>query len=331
MSKRVVLFGELMLRLNPEGFARLVQADRLQVYYTGGEANAGAALVNWGYDVSMVSRVPAHEMGEACVNYLRRFGLDTRHVQRGGERLGLFYVETGASQRQSRIIYDRKDSAFTTYSDDEVNWEEVFAGAGWFHFAGTAPAVASRLVPVLKRACAAARRLGLKVSCDLNYRSKLWTPPQAAETMAELLPLVNVFVCGAEDAAAIFGINGAGDGSEIAAQLSRRFGFTHVLVPRRESRSATHNSISALLWNDGRSGVSRTYEIPYIVDRIGAGDAMTAGLIYGVSEGWTLQQTVDFGAAASCLKHTIPGDFNLASLGEVQALAAGDGSGRIQR
>lgn len=329
MSKRVVLFGELMLRLNPEGFARLVQADRLQVYYTGGEANAGAALVKWGYAASMVSRVPAHEMGEACVNYLRRFGLDTRHVQRAGERLGLFYVETGASQRQSQIIYDRKDSAFTTFSDEAVNWEEVFAGAHWFHFAGTAPAVASRLVPVLTRACAAARRLGVKVSCDLNYRSKLWTPQQATEAMGELLPLVDAFVCGAEDAAAIFGIRG--EGSDLAGQLSRRFGFTHVLVPRRESRSATHNSISALLWSGGHSAVSKAYEIPYIVDRIGAGDAMTAGMIYGMSEGWTLQQTVEFGVAASCLKHSIPGDFGLVSREEVQALAAGDGSGRILR
>ncbi len=320
-----------MLRLNPEGFARLVQADRLQVYFTGGEANAGAALVNWGHDVSMVSRVPAHEMGEACVNYLRRFGIDTRHVQRAGERLGLFYVETGASQRQSRIIYDRRDSAFTTYSDDGIDWAEVFAGAGWFHFAGTAPAVALRLVPVLTRACAAARRLGVKVSCDLNYRSKLWTPPQAAETMGELLPLVDLFVCGAEDAATIFGITGSSDGRDAAGELSRRFGFTHVLMPRRESRSATHNAISALLWSNGQSAVSRAYEIPYIVDRIGAGDAMTAGMIHGVSEGWSLQQTVDFGVAASCLKHSVPGDFSLVSLAEVQALAAGDGAGRIQR
>lgn len=331
MSKRVVLFGELLLRLNPEGFSRLVQADRMQVYYTGGEANAGAALVNWGREVSMVSRVPEHELGDACVNYLRRFGLDTRHIQRGGERLGLFFVETGASQRQSKIIYDRKDSAFTEFSDECIDWEKIFAGASWFHFAGTAPAVSATLVPVLQRACTAARKLGLTVSCDLNYRRKLWTPAQASATMTELLPLVNVFVCGAEDAAALFGITHPDEGVGVAAQLSARFGFTHVVMPRRESRSATHNVFSALLWSAGEVATSRTHEISYIVDRVGAGDALTAGVIYGLSEGWSLAQTVEFGAAASCLKHSIPGDFNLVSREEVQALADGDGSGRIQR
>ncbi len=330
MGQRIVLFGELMLRLNPAGFARLVQADRLEVYYTGGEANAGASLVRWGCAADMVSRVPAHEMGEACVNYLRRFGLNTRHVQRAGERLGLFYAETGAAQRQSMIIYDRKDSAFTTFSDEGLDWDQLLAGADWFHFAGTAPAVARRLVPVLTRACAAARRLGVRVSCDLNYRAKLWTPHEAADTMAELLPLVNVFVCGAEDAAGIFGVRGATD-AEMAAQLAERFGFTHVLVPRRESRSASDNAISALLWHRGEAVVSRTHELSPIVDRIGAGDAMTAGMIFGVGEGWPLQRTVDFAAAAACLKHATPGDFGLASLAEVQALAGGAGSGRIQR
>lgn len=331
MSKRVVLFGELLLRLNPEGFSRLVQADRMQVYYTGGEANAGAALVNWGREVSMVSRVPEHELGDACVNYLRRFGLDTRHIQRGGERLGLFFVETGASQRQSKIIYDRKDSAFTEFSDERIDWEKIFAGASWFHFAGTAPAVSAKLGPVLRRACAAARKLGLTVSCDLNYRRKLWTPEQAGATMAGLLPLVNVFVCGAEDAATLFGITHADEGAGVAAQLSARFGFTHVVMPRRESRSATHNLFSALLWSAGEFATSRTHEISYIVDRVGAGDALTAGVIYGLSEGWSLAQTIEFGAAASCLKHSIPGDFSLVSREEVQALADGDGSGRIQR
>lgn len=330
MSQRIVLFGELLLRLNPEGFARLVQADRLQVYYTGGEANAGAALVQWGHRVEMVSRVPAHEMGDACVNYLRRFGIDTRRVQRGGDRLGLFYVETGASQRHSQIIYDRRDSAFTGFSDEGLDWDEVLAGAGWFHFAGTAPAVSRRLVPVLARACAAARRQGVRVSCDLNYRAKLWTPVEAAEAMGGLLPLVDVFVCGAADAAGIFGVRGAGE-AEVAAALAGRFGFTHVLVPRREGRSATHNAVGAHLWHGGRSADSRMHEIAFIVDRIGAGDAMTAGLIHGLSAGWTLEQTVEFGAAASCLKHSVPGDFGLASLEEVQALAAGGSGGRIQR
>ncbi len=224
-----------------------------------------------------------------------------------------------------------QDSAFTTFSDDDLNWDDVFAGADWFHFAGTAPAVAPQLVPVLKRACSAARLQGVRVSCDLNYRRKLWTPARAAQVMGELLPLVDVFVCGAKDAEGIFGIGVGYDDRATAELLSRRFGFTHVLVPRRDSRSATNNSVSALLWSGGCAVVSRVHEIPYIVDRIGAGDAMTAGIIYGLNEGWSLEDTVEFGAAACCLKHSIPGDFSLVSREKVKALAAGDGSGRIQR
>lgn len=331
MSGRVVLFGELLMRLNPEGFSRLVQADRLQVYYTGGEANAGASLVKWGRTVSMVSRVPSHELGDACVNHLRRFGLDTRHVQRGGDRIGLFFVETGAGQRHSNVIYDRKDSAFCGFSDEHLDWSEIFAGASWFHFTGTAPAVTEGIRPVLQRACVAARELGLTVSCDLNYRRKLWTPEQACVTMTAMLPLVDVFLCGAEDAEAIFGVTHADAGAGVAAQLSERFGFSHVVMPRRESRSATHNLFSALLWGKGQTASSRTHEMSFIVDRVGAGDALTAGVIYGLTEGWSLAQTIEFAVAASCLKHSIPGDFNLVSFEEVQALVDGDGSGRIQR
>jgi 2-dehydro-3-deoxygluconokinase len=331
MNKRVVLFGELLLRLSPEGFSRLVQADRLEVCFTGGEANAGAALVRWGHEASLVSRVPAHEMGDACVNFMRRYGLDTRHVQRGGDRLGLFYAESGASQRQSKIIYDRQGSAFTDFSDEKLAWEELLAGAAWFHFTGTAPAVAPELVPVLARACAAASRLGIRVSCDLNYRSKLWSPAEAGRVMAELLPLVNVFVCGTEDAANVFGITHADPGAGVAARLAERFGFSHVVMPRRVCHSATSNEFGALLWSGGVSASSRAHEIPYIVDRIGAGDALTAGVIHGLLEGWDLASTVEFAAAAACLKHTIPGDFNLVSVEEVLALAAGDASGRIQR
>jgi len=337
MSKRIVMFGELLLRLNPEGFGRLVQADRLQVYYTGGEANAGAALVHWGREVSLVSRVPDHEIGQACINHMRRYGLDTRFIQRGGDRLGLFYLETGASQRQSKIIYDRRDSAFTGYSDEAGGWDEILTGAGWLHFAGTAVAVAGRLAPVVARACRAARERGLVVSCDLNYRRKLWTPAQAGETMGALLPLVDAFVCGVEDAGAIFGATcdpgrpGPEQAADVARQLAARFGLKHLVVPLRESQSATANRFRALLFSQGQMAVSRTHEIPYIVDRVGAGDALTAGVIFGLSEGWEPQRTIEFGVAAACLKHSVPGDFNLVSREEVEALVAGDGAGRIQR
>jgi 2-dehydro-3-deoxygluconokinase len=341
MSKTVVLFGELLMRLNTEGFARLVQADRFQVYFTGAEANAGAALVNWGYTGRVVSRVPAHEVGQACVNYLRRFGLDTRFVQRAGDRLGTFYVENGASQRQSKVIYDRQHSAFTTFSDDGWDWDEVFAGAHWLHFSGTAPAVAPRLVPVLKRACAAAKRHGAIVSCDLNFRRKLWSSDEAGRTMCELMEFIDVLICNEEDAEMVFGIKAKNthvaegrldrDGyADVAQQLQTRFDLSHVAITLRESISASFNVWSALLHAGGEAAFSRKYSIQ-IVDRVGGGDSFAAGLIYGLSEGWDQGRVVEFAVAASCLKHTIPGDFNLVSLDEVQTLAAGDGSGRIQR
>lgn len=337
----VVLFGELLLRLNAEGFSRLIQCDRFQVYYTGAEANVGASLVNWGYDALVVSRVPAHEIGQSCVNFLRRYGLDTRQIQRAGDRLGLFYVENGASQRQSKVIYDRRDSAFTTFSDEGLDWDQLFAGRRWFHFAGTAPAVAERLVPVLKRATAAARRQGATVSCDLNFRRKLWTPAQAQRTMTELMEGVDVLICNEEDAEMVFGIKARNtdvhggrlsrEGYEdVARQLQARFGFSRVAITLRESISASVNDWSALLYADGVAAFSRKYHIQ-IVDRIGGGDSFAAGLIYGQCEGWSVQDTVEFAVAASCLKHSIPGDFNLVSKEEVATLLAGDGSGRIQR
>jgi 2-dehydro-3-deoxygluconokinase len=326
MTGAIVMFGELLLRLNPEGFTRLTQARTLRAYFTGGEANAGVALVNWGHEVRMVSRVPAHEMGQACIQYLREFGLDTRFVQREGDHLGLLYLESGTSQRPSKIIYDRQGSAFTTFSDERVDWDEIFAGAGWFHFTGTAPAVSLPLVPVLKRACAAARRSGARISCDLNYRSKLWGPDEAARTMQGLLEGVDLFVCGVEDAGLLFGLKPGHPASAreaadaVARQLSERFGFSHVAVPLRESHSASSNRYGAMLYTEKRATFSRSRDIFPIVDRVGAGDALMAGLIHGITERWAPARTVEFAAAAACLKHTIPGDFNLVSLEEVQRL-----------
>ncbi len=341
MSKTIVLFGELLMRLNTEGFARLVQADRLQVYFTGAEANAGVSLANWGHEARVVSRVPTHEVGQACVNYLRRYGLDTRFIQRGGERLGTFYVENGASQRQSKVIYDRKFSAFTGFSDEGWDWSRVFADAHWLHFSGTAPAVAPELVPVLKRACAEARRQGVTVSCDLNFRRKLWSSEEAGRTMSELMGFVDVLICNEEDAEMVFGIKSRDtritDGHlnregyiDVARQLHERFELKRVAITLRESLSASVNNWSAMLFTAGEAVFSRKYQIQ-IVDRVGGGDSFAAGLIHGLCEGWESPQVVEFAVAASCLKHTIPGDFNLVSLDEVQALVAGDGSGRIQR
>ena len=341
-APRVLLFGELLMRLNTEGYDRFVQADRWKVYYTGAEANAGAALANWGYHAQVVSRVPAHEIGQACINYLRRYGLDTQWVQRGGHRLGTFYVETGASQRPSKVIYDRAHSAFTEFEDQvDWDWARVFAGARWLHFAGTAPAVTPRMVPVLRRACAAAKAHGVTVSCDLNFRRKLWTQAEAETAMTELMEFVDVLICNEEDAEMVFGIKAAetevAEGRlshegyvDVARQLTARFGFSHVAITLRESVSASFNRWSALLHTDAQTVFSPVHDIQ-IVDRVGGGDSFAAGLIYGLGEGWPPQRVVDFAVAASCLKHSIPGDFNLASLAEVESLCGGNASGRIQR
>ncbi len=342
LPPRVLLFGELLMRLNTEDHERFVQADRLRVCYTGAEANAGVALAGWGYRAEVISRVPAHEIGQACVNYLRRFGLDTRWVQRGGARLGTFYVETGASQRQSKVIYDRAHSAFTEFDDEHGwDWAEIFSGAKWLHFAGTAPAVAPRMVPILRRACAAAKAQGVTISCDLNFRSKLWTQADAEKAMTGLMEYVDVLICNEEDAEMVFGIKAAGTEIEagklaregyaaVAQKLRDRFRFSQVAITLRESVSASFNRWSALLLDDGGAALSPRYDIQ-IVDRVGGGDSFAAGLIYGLCEGWPTQRVVDFAVAASCLKHTIPGDFNLVSLAEVESLRAGNSSGRIQR
>lgn len=341
MSDTIVLFGELMMRLNTEGFSRFVQADRFNIHYTGAEANAGAALAAWGCDARLVSRVPAHEIGQACVNHMRRFGLDTRFVQRAGDRLGILYVETGASQRQSKVIYDRKDSAFTTFDDSNLDWNDVFRDARWLHFSGTAPAVAPRLVPLLERACAAAKANGVTISCDLNFRRKLWTQAEANKVMTGLMKYINVLICNEEDADAVFGIKATDsnivDGhlsqagyEDVARQLVERFNVSHVAITLRESLSATTNNWAALLYADGRTVFSKKYNI-HIIDRVGGGDSFAAGIIYGLCQGWNNRRTVEFAVAASCLKHTIPGDFNLMTLQEVESLVSGDGSGRIQR
>lgn len=253
MSKAVVLFGELMIRLNTEGFARFVQADRFNIYYTGAEANAGASLAGWGREARLVSRVPAHELGQACVNYMRRYGLDTRFVQRGGDKLGILYVENGASQRQSKVIYDRAGAAFTGFSDEGLDWNRVFEGAGWLHFSGTAPALSPRLVPVLERACAAAKKSGATVSCDLNFRKKLWSTAEAGKVMTGLMEYIDVLICNEEDAEMVFGIRARGTNviggqldrggyEDVARQLQERFGLSHVAITLRESLSATQTT-----------------------------------------------------------------------------------------
>lgn len=339
--KKVITFGEIMMRLNPEGYRRFVQADRFEASYAGGEANVAVGLAQFGMDAAFVSKVPAHEIGQCAVNELRRFGVDTSLILRGGDRLGLYYVEKGASQRASKVIYDRAGSAIAKAAVSEFDWDAIFENASWFHWTGITPALGGELPDICLEACKAAKAHGVTISCDLNFRKKLWTSAQANTVMSKLMPYVDVCIANEEDAKDVFGI--AASGTDIAAgklsregyrsvaeQLCARFGFKAVAITLRGSISASDNDWAAMLYTGGETYFSPTYHIR-IVDRVGGGDSFGAGLIYAMLNGKAPQDTVNFAVAASCLKHSIEHDFDLVSVSEVEALAAGNASGRVQR
>jgi 2-dehydro-3-deoxygluconokinase len=339
---RMVAFGELMLRLNPPGHERIVQASHFEVRFTGAEANVAVLLAGLGAEAACISRVPATEIGQACVNFLRRFGVDTSHIVRGGERLGLFYLETGAAQRASKVIYDRAQSALRSIEPAELDWPAILDGASWFHFSGTAPALGDRVLGVLRDGLESARARGIRVSCDLNYRAKLWSPDEARASMTSLMPLVDVLIGNEEDAGIVFGITAEGSDvtrgdlvvssyQRVAERLMEAFGFSHVATTLRTSLSASVNRWAGLLYDGHEHHVSRSYEISPIVDRVGGGDAFSAGLIFGLAQAWPPPDCLEFAVAASCLKHSLPGDLALISRAEIDALLAGDASGRVQR
>lgn len=339
--KKVITFGEIMMRLNPEGYRRFVQAERFEASYAGGEANVAVGLAQFGMDAAFVSKVPAHEIGQCAVNELRRFGVDTSLILRGGDRLGLYYVEKGASQRASKVIYDRAGSAIAKAAVSEFDWDAIFENVAWFHWTGITPALGGELPDICLEACKAAKAHGVTISCDLNFRKKLWTSAQANAVMSKLMPYVDVCIANEEDAKDVFGI--AASGTDIAAgklsregyrsvaeQLCARFGFKAVAITLRGSISASDNDWAAMLYTGGETYFSQTYHIR-IVDRVGGGDSFGAGLIYAMLNGKSPQDTVNFAVAASCLKHSIEHDFDLVSVSEVEALAAGNASGRVQR
>ena len=341
MSKRVITFGELMLRLAPEGYYRFVQVDKFGATFGGGEANVAVSLANYGFDAAFVSRLPAHEIGQAAVNSLRRYGVDTSCIVRGGERVGIYYLEKGASQRPSKVIYDRAGSAIATASPEDFDWKKIFEGADWFHFTGITPALNDNVAAICLEACKAARELGVKVSCDLNYRNKLWSKQKAGEVMGELCNYVDVCIANEEDAADVFGIKAANTDvtagtvnhegyKDVAKQLAARFGFEKVAITLRESLSANDNNWSAMLYDGTDYYFSKKYKM-HIVDRVGGGDSFGGGLIAACLSGYDAQQTIEFAVAASCLKHSIEGDYNMVSMDEVLKLAGGDASGRVQR
>ena len=339
--KRIITFGEIMMRLNPEGYCRFVQADKFEASYAGGEANVAVSLSNYGMDAAFVSKVPAHEIGQCAVNELRHFGVDTRMMVRGGDRLGLYFVEKGASQRASKVIYDRAGSAIAKATAADFDWEKIFDGADWFHFTGITPALGGELPEICLAACKAAKARGVKISCDLNYRKKLWSNEKANEVMSVLMPYVDVCIANEEDAKDVFGIEAedtdlnAGKVNHegyisVARQLAERFGFEKVAITLRGSISASDNEWAAMLYSDGKAYFSPKYNVR-IVDRVGGGDSFGAGLIYSLLSGYDEQKAINFAVAASCLKHSIEHDFNLVSVAEVEALAGGNASGRVQR
>ena len=343
MMARVITFGEIMLRLNPEGYLRFVQATKFEASYAGGEANVAVSLANYGLDAAFVSKVPAHEIGQCAVNALRRYGVDTSNMLRGGERLGAYFVEKGASQRPGKVIYDRANSALAAARAEEFDWEKIFAGAQWFHWTGITPALSEQMAQACMDACKAAKAMGLTVSCDLNYRSKLWSREEAGRCMAQLMPYVDVCIANEEDCKDVFGIEaentdivGGKLGYEgyvsVARQVAQRFGCKQVAITLRGSLSANDNDWAGLLYTakSDSAVISPTYRV-HIVDRVGGGDSFGGGLIYSLVTGKNDQEAINFAAAASCLKHSIEQDFNLVSAAEVEALAKGNGNGRIQR
>lgn len=341
MEKRVVTFGEIMLRLEPEGYYRFVQTESFGATYGGGEANVAVSLANFGYDACFVTKLPAHEIGQGAVNSLRRFGVDTSEIVRGGDRVGIYFLEKGASQRPSKVIYDRAGSSIAMASKDDFDWKAIFEGAEWFHFTGITPALNDNVAEICLEACKAAREAGIKISCDLNYRNKLWSREKAGQVMGELCKYVDVCIANEEDAADVFGIRAENTDvyvgevnhegyRSVAKQLADRFGFEKVAITLRESISANDNLWSAMLYDGDDYFFSKKYKM-HIVDRVGGGDSFGAGLIAACLNGYDAQKTIEFAVAASCLKHSIEGDFNMVSMDEVLKLAGGDASGRVQR
>jgi len=335
----VVTFGEIMMRLATPGYLRFSQSPHLELTYGGGEANVAVSLANYGLQTQFITRLPKNDMAQRAINELRGLGVGTNFIVRGGDRIGIYFLESGASQRASKVTYDRAHSAIAEIKPGEVDWDKVFQGAKWFHWTGITPALSDSAAAVTMEACEAARRHGLTISADLNYRKKLWSREKAGEVMGGLMPYVDVCIANEEDAESVFGIKGAevatgqiehAQYEEVARQLAVRFPFKQVAITLRESFSASRNGWSAMLCTGGKSHFSRRYDIS-IVDRVGGGDSFAGGLIFALLRGDGPETAIEIAVAASCLKHSVSGDYNRVTLAEVESLAGGDASGRVQR
>ncbi len=340
----VVTFGEIMLRLNPPGHQRISQADSFEAFYGGGEANVAASLAGFGLTVKYVTRLPKNELGETCTARLMGFGVDTRHISWGGDRIGIYFLETGAAQRPSKVIYDRSQSSFATIQPGMVDWEAVFEDAQWFHWTGITPGVSSAAAEVCQEALEAAKKYRLTISCDLNYRAKLWRWTESpGVVMRNLVKYCDLVIGNEEDAHKLFGITAPDTSVTTGSLKAENFlpvcrelvnqlnGPATIAITLRGSVSASINTWSAVLWKEDQYFTSPSYQIIPVIDRVGGGDAFAAGLIYSLITDKDPQSALNFAAAASCLKHSIPGDINLVSAREVEQLAEGDQSGRISR
>jgi len=338
---KVITFGEIMLRLAPEGYYRFVQANSYGATYGGGEANVAVSLASFGIDAAFVTKLPKHEIGQGAVNRLREFGVDTSLIVRGGDRVGIYFLEKGASQRPSKVIYDRAHSAIAMAVESDFDWDKIFKDVNWFHFTGITPALSDNAALICMAAVKAARAKNITVSCDINYRANLWTREKARDVMGKLMEYVDICIANEEDAADVFGIKATGsdvatgkishDGyKEVATALVQKFNFKQTAITLRESISANDNNWGAMLYNGEYFYFSKKYAV-HIVDRVGGGDSFGAGLIYANLQGMPPDEGLEFAVAASCLKHTIEGDINLVSVDEVKKLASGNASGRVQR
>lgn len=340
---KIVTFGEIMLRLQPPNFQRFIQAQNFEAEYGGAEANVAASFASWGEDACFVTKVPNNPIGTACLSQLKKYSINTKYIKQDGERLGIYFCEKGASQRASNVVYDRANSAISNVTADDFNWTAIFKDADWFHFSGITPALGQNVADICLIACQKAKELGVKVSCDLNYRKKLWSKEQANKTMTQLLEYVDVCIANEEDADNVLGIKAPdteiNEGkvnktgySYVAREICKNYGCEYVAISFRESISASENGWSGMLYSAELDDyfISKKYNIT-IIDRVGSGDAFASGIIYGLYNQYSEKDAINFAAAAGALKHSIEGDMNLVSLDEVKKLMSGDGSGRITR
>lgn len=338
---KIVTLGEIMLRLSTPGHSRFVQSDSFDVVYGGGEANVAVSCANYGHEAYFVTKLPKHEIGQAAVNALRRFGVHTDYITRGGDRVGIYYLESGSAMRPSKVIYDRAHSSIAEADASDFDFDAIMEGADWFHWSGITPAISDKAAILTRLACEAAKRHGVTVSVDLNFRKKLWTSEKAQSVMRPLMQYVDVCIGNEEDAELCLGfkpdanveagLTDAEGYKGIFRKMAEEFNFKYVISTLRESYSASHNGWKGMIYDGENFYVSRHYDIAPIVDRVGGGDSFSGGIIHGLLTKETQAEALEFAVAASALKHTIPGDFNMVSAGEVEALAGGDASGRVQR